>query len=132
MTLAILPWQLYLDEGLGVSAHLVTAWNGSAWRIPILVPPTLLALWILRRDGGEWLAVPAAWPATQLYYVAMAVPALVRRPVLAAVLAMPVPLLTPVAVMVMAVMTVRREGRSAFSLRSGERPASGSAQAPVS
>ncbi len=60
VTLAVLPWQLYLDDGLGVSSHLVTAWNGSAWRIPILVPPTLLALWILRRDGAEWLAVPAA------------------------------------------------------------------------
>ena len=95
------------------------------------MPPTLLALWILRRDGAEWLAVPAAWPATQFYYVAMAVPALVRRPILAAALALPVPLLTPIAVMVMAVMTVRRDGRSAFSLRPAEPPAAGSAQAPV-
>ncbi len=81
------------------------------------MPPTLIALWILRRDGAEWFAVPAAWPATQFYYVAMAVPALVRRPVLAACLALPVPLLTPLAVMVMAVLKVRREGRAALALR---------------
>ncbi len=52
------------------------------------MPPTLLALWVLRRDGAEWFAVPAAWPATQFYYVAMALPALVRRPLLAALLAL--------------------------------------------
>ena len=43
-----------------------------AWRIPLLIPPTLLALWILRRRGAEWFAVPAVFPATQFYYVAMA------------------------------------------------------------
>ena len=38
----VLPWQLYLDRGLGVGSHLQTAWNGSAWRFPILVVPTLV------------------------------------------------------------------------------------------
>jgi hypothetical protein len=109
VTLPILPWQLYLHDGLGISGHLATAWNGSAWRIPVLVPPTLLGLWILRRKGAEWLAVPAAWPATQFYYVSMALPVAVRRPWLAAVLALPLPLLTPIAVMAMAAMTVWRD-----------------------
>jgi hypothetical protein len=115
--LPILPWRLYLDDGLGIAGHLTTAWNGSAWRIPILVPPTLLALWILRRDGAEWYAVPAAWPATQFYYVAMALPAVVGRPLLAAAFALPLPLVVPVAVMALAVQKVWREGRSALAIR---------------
>jgi hypothetical protein len=112
VTLPFLPWQLYLQDGLGVADHLTTAWNGSAWRIPILVPPTLLGLWILRRDGAEWLSVPAVWPATQLYYVSMAMPVAVKRPLLAAALALPMPLVTPIAVMVMAAISVWR-GRQA-------------------
>jgi hypothetical protein len=115
--LPILPWRLYLDDGLGISGHLATAWNGSAWRIPILLPPTVLALWILRRDGAEWYAVPAAWPATQFYYVAMALPAVVRRPVLAAAFALPLPLVVPVSVMALAAHKVWREGRSALAIR---------------
>ena len=109
LTVPILPWQQYLADGLGVSSHLESAWNGSAWRLPILVPPMLLALWILRRDGAEWFAVPAVWPATQFYYLAMALPALVGRPLLAAAFALPVPLLAPVVVMVLAVQELRRD-----------------------
>jgi len=109
VTLPLLPWQLYLQDGLGISGHLTTAWNGSAWRVPILLPPTLLGLWILRRKGAEWLAVPAAFPATQFYYVSMALPVAVRKPWLAAALALPLPLLTPLAVMVMAAMSVWRD-----------------------
>jgi hypothetical protein len=99
----LLPWQLYLERGLGVGSHLQTAWNGSAWRVPLLVPPTLLALWVLRRKGAEWFAVPAIFPATQFYYVAMALPAIVGRPVLAALLALPMVLMAPFVVIGLAV-----------------------------
>lgn len=109
VTLLVLPWQLYLDDGLGVGDHLGTAWNGSAWRFPVLIPPTLLALWVLRRDGAEWFAVPAVWPATQFYYVGMAMPAVVNRPLLAALLALPMPLMTPIVVMALAARAVRRD-----------------------
>ena len=102
LTLVVLPVDLYLAAGAGVSDHLDTAWNGSAWRVPILVLPTLVALWMLRRRGADWLAIPAAWPATQFYYNAMALPALVGRPLLAAALAIPVPLLPALAVMALA------------------------------
>jgi hypothetical protein len=102
----ILPWQLYLDRGLGVGSHLQTAWNGSAWRIPLLVVPTLVGLWILRRQGAEWFAVPAVFPATQFYYVAMALPALVGRPVVAALLALPMVLMVPLVVIVLAIREV--------------------------
>ncbi len=116
VTLPLLPWRLYIDDGLGIGAHLGTAWNGSAWRLPILIPPTLLALWILRHDGAEWLAVPAVWPATQFYYVAMAFPVTAGRTIMAAALAIPVPLMAPFVVMAMAVLKLRRE-------RQGSRPA---------
>ena len=68
-------------------------------------------LWILRRQGAEWLAIPAVWPATQFYYVAMALPAVVKRPLLAAAFALPAPLLVPIAVVAMAASTVWRERR---------------------
>jgi len=102
----ILPWQLYLDRGLGVGSHLQTAWNGSAWRIPILIVPTLVGLWILRRQGAEWFAVPAVFPATQFYYVAMALPALVGRPVIAGLLALPMVLMVPLVVIGLAIREV--------------------------
>jgi hypothetical protein len=107
VTLPLLPWRMYIDDGLGVGIHLATAWNGSAWRFPILLlPPTLLGLWILRRDGAEWYAVPAAWPATQFYYVSMVLPAVIRRPILAAILATPIPLLAPLVVIGLAARKV--------------------------
>jgi hypothetical protein len=110
VTLPLLPWQLYISDGFGVTNHLSSAWNGSAWRIPILIPPTLLGLWVLRHKGAEWFAVPAVWPATQFYYVSMAMPAVIAQPLAAAALALPVPLMTPVLVMVLAVVELRRTG----------------------
>jgi hypothetical protein len=98
----VVPWRQYLDSGLGIAVHLNTAWNGSAWRFPVLLVPTIGALWVLRRHGAEWLAVPAVWPATQFYYSAMALPALVGRPILAAAFALPMVLLPPITIMVMA------------------------------
>jgi len=106
VTLPLVPWRLYLEQGLGVGNLLETAWNGSAWRVPLLIPPTLLALWVLRRRGAQWFAVPAVWPATQFYYVAMALPAVVGYPVLAAALALPAPLMTPIVVMAYAAWTL--------------------------
>jgi hypothetical protein len=113
VALLVLPWEAYVTGDSGLFSHLASAWNGSAWRFPILLPPTLLALWVLRRRGAEWLAIPAAWPATQFYYSAMALPALVGRPLLAATLALPMVLLPPVAVMAAAVALVwtERTGR---------------------
>jgi len=108
ITVPLLPWQLYIADGFGVTSHLSTAWNGSAWRLPILIPPTLLGLWVLRRRGAEWFAVPAVWPATQFYYVSTAMPAVIGEPLAAAALALPVPLMTPILVMVLAVLELRR------------------------
>jgi hypothetical protein len=99
ITLPILPWQQYIADQAGVTNHLAHAWNGSAWRYPILLlPPTIIGLWILRRKGGEWLSIPAVWPATQFYYVSSVLPILPGRPILAAILATPAVLVAPLVV----------------------------------
>ena len=105
-----------------MSSHLASAWNGSAWRVPILIPPTLLGLWILRHKGAEWFAVPAVWPATQFYYVSMAMPAVISMPLAAAALALPLPLMTPVLVMVLAAIEVRQTGLAAALGRTAPPP----------
>lgn len=111
-TMPLVPWQSYLEQSSVVSDNISSSWNGSAWRFPPLVLPTLWGLWMLRRRGGEWFTVSAVFPLTQFYYVAMSVPALVGRPVLAALLALPVPLMTPFVVIALAIQ-VWREQRTA-------------------
>ena len=112
-TIPFLPWQLYVEGGFGVGSHLSTAWNGSAWRVPLLIPPTLVALWVLRQSGGEWFSVPAVFPATQFYYVSTVLPAVGDRPVLAALLALPVPLMAPVVVCGLAIRHLVGDSRVA-------------------
>lgn len=135
-SLLILPWELYLRDAGIIAGYLNGAWDGSAWRLPILIPPTLLGLWVLRRRGAEWLAVPAIWPATQFYYAAMALPALVGepredgrsvtgRPVVAAALALPAPLIAPLVVMALA-------ARMIWSARHGDRGSGSGTSAPSS
>jgi hypothetical protein len=112
-TLPFVPWQLYLDHSATISEHVTTSWNGSAWRFPLLVPLVVLAIWILRKEGGAWYAVGALCPGTQFYYVSMALPAIVERPLIGAALALPVPLMTPLVVIVLAAraMVERRADR---------------------
>ena len=109
VTLPLLPWELYFQNLGTVAGYFQGAWNGSAWRFPILIPPVLLGLWVLRKQGAEWLAVPALWPSTQFYYVGMAFPFVAGRPLLAAAVALPMPLMVPLVVLVMAVLEVRRD-----------------------
>jgi hypothetical protein len=106
VTLPLVPWQLYLEHSGFISEHLATAWNGSAWRFPILLPIAALAIWILRREGGGWHAVGALWPATQFYYNSMALPAIAHRKVVTACLAVPMPLMAPLVVITLAVKHV--------------------------
>ena len=76
----ILPWQMYLDRGWASAATCRPPGTAAHGGVPFLVAPTLVGLRILRRQGAEWFAVPAVFPATQFYYAAMALPALVGRP----------------------------------------------------
>jgi hypothetical protein len=91
----------------------------------LLIPPTLVALWIIGRDRAQWYVVPAVFPATQFYYVSLVLPAIVGRPVLAALLAMPVPLMTPAVVIGLAVRELlerrRERGLRAWSVGGGGR-----------
>lgn len=107
VTLLILPWQQYIQNGGGVQDHLNDAWNGSAARFPLLLIPTAAALWLLRARGGEWWSIPAVWPATQFYYVATVLPAVAKRPVLAALTAIPIPLMVPGIVIALAIRELR-------------------------
>lgn len=126
VTLPILPWQLYLGSGIGFSANLADFWHGSAWRFPLLVPPTVLGLWVLRRRGAEWWSIPAVWPATQFYYVSTVLPVVAGRPILAALTAVPVPLMVPLIVIGLATATVvegRRPGALPDTIRRAIAPA---------
>ena len=78
VTLLILPWQLYLEQGLGVGSPPRVRLERERVAVPAPdpadaarpvgpAPPTA-------RSGS---LVPAVFPATQFYYVAMALPALV-------------------------------------------------------
>jgi Glycosyltransferase family 87 len=98
-TIPVLPWGQYLAHREALLPGARVWWNGSAWAFPwLLVPPTALALWILKRRGAEWFAIPALWPATQPYYTMFVMPA-IRSPWLAAFLAVtlvPVPALATI------------------------------------
>jgi hypothetical protein len=108
VTLPFVPWQAYLGQESAIGSHLQTAWNGSAWRLPLLIPFVVAALWVLRRRGAEWFIVPALFPATQFYYVAMALPAIGERRLLAAALAVPMVLVAPIVVIILAAHQVYR------------------------
>ena len=109
VSLPFLPWGLWVDHRFGFDAATGMTWNGSAWRFWPLIPVTVLALWLVRKRGAEWLAIPALWPGTQFFYHVFALPALVDKPWLAAALAVPLPLLAPVAVLAYAVLERRRQ-----------------------
>lgn len=111
VTALVVPWQLYLASGGGVAEHIAGAWDGSAWRIPVLVIPAAAALWILRRHGAEWWSIPTLWPATQFYYGSTVLPVIAGRPVLAALCAVPAPLLVPAIVMFLAVARLLEQRR---------------------
>jgi hypothetical protein len=117
VTLPFVPWQLYLEHSGFVAEHLSTAWNGSAWRLPILIPFAVVAIWILRREGVAWYAVGALWPATQFYYNSMALPAIAHRKIVTAFLALPVPLMAPLVVIALAakhIIDTRRAAQSSL------------------
>lgn len=88
----------------------------SAWGTPILVP-ALIALFLLRRHGAEWLVVPAIWPNTQGHYGAMALPAIGRYPIAAAIIGLNTPLAPPVGIMILAVQRGLAARRATFEER---------------
>jgi hypothetical protein len=83
----------------------------SAWGTWFILP-VVVALWLLRRHGAEYLVVPALWPNTRSQYGTMALIAVHRYPVAAALIGLNTPLLPPLAVIAMAVEQRLRSRRS--------------------
>jgi hypothetical protein len=119
VTLPFLPWGIWVEHRLGFDAATNLTWNGSAWRFPPLIPVAAAALVVLRHRGAEWLAIPAVWPGTQLFYHVFALPTLRDKPWLAALLALPMPLLAPCAVIAYAVLSRRPPPASTVSAPPG-------------
>jgi hypothetical protein len=89
--------QLPMVGAVLASGEPLSAWG--TW----LVVPVLLALWVLRRRGAEYLVVPALWPNARSQYGTMALIAVHRYPIAAALIGLNTPLLPPLAVIAMAV-----------------------------
>ena len=132
VTLPLLPWANYLGRLSATSTLLSEQSQGgmSAWFFPVLVPPAVLALFVLGRRRASWWAIPALWPSTQWYYSLMAMPVL--TPLTAAILAAPVQGGPGVAVIVAAIEVWyrRRQAMRAPDQASTER--TGSPALPLS
>lgn len=86
----LLPWSQYLAELGAINARLIDQTN-YALPTPLLVvlaPVALVALWIVGRERGAWLAVPALWPSQQYYYGSLAMGA--KSGLAAAIVAFPI------------------------------------------
>jgi hypothetical protein len=88
----------------------------SAWGSWFVVP-TVIALWVLRRRGADWLVVPALWPNTQVHYAAMSLPVVRSYPIAAVVIGFGSPLAPAVAVIIVAVQSRWRAARGVEAAR---------------
>jgi hypothetical protein len=103
-TVVVAPslWIHYAEQFGAISARLAQQSDSgySAFYYPILLVPTAIAiilLWRRDRKAAAWLAVPALWPSSEFHYSTFAQP--VMAPLLAVLLAVPIPQLAPVAIM---------------------------------
>lgn len=103
-------WPAFLASLPGVEGSLAAQSEGfSAWGTWWMVP-TIIALWVLRRRGAEWLVVPGLWPHTQIHYAAMSLPVMRHYPIAAAIVGLGTPLAPAVAIMVVALQERFRVG----------------------
>ena len=107
VTLPLLPWAGLSRRRIQRRIAPYDCLERQRLAVPVAAPADAARAVGPARRGGEWFSVPAVFPATQFYYVSTALPALVGRPAIAALLALPVPLLTPIVVIVLAVGAVR-------------------------
>jgi hypothetical protein len=117
-----LPWTSYINHAAELVQVLNVQSSGgrSAFAYPILIPLVVAALIVIGRKRASWLVVPALWPATQVHYSVLAMPATNR--LLTAILAIPIPGAPAAAVLAegAAVLWRRRRGEpSNGSLTSG-------------
>ena len=111
ISLVTVPLWAMFFENLGlISLRLDQQAEGfSAWGTWWIIP-TVLALWVLRRRGAEWLVVPGLWPSTQIHYAAMSLPAIHRFPIPAAIIGLASPLAPVIAIVIMAIQVRFRIG----------------------
>ena len=105
LTILVAPalWLNYIAQFGSISDRLAfeSIQGFSAFYYPALLAVTVVALILLAlrdRSAAGWLAVPAAWPASQLHYSTMALP--VISPLLAFFLAIPILRLPPEIILV--------------------------------
>ena len=95
-------WINYAKQFGAISARLAqqSETGYSVFYYPIVLVPTAIAIFLLWRHepkAAAWLAVPALWPSSEFHYSTFAQP--VMTPLLAVLLAVPLHLLAPVAIM---------------------------------
>ena len=120
VTFPFLPWRAFFDEYPRISAALVSqAWGSttSVLTSPLAIAGGAIGLAMLGRERAAWLAVPVLWPATQLHYTVLALPAM--TPFLALFGAVYVPGMLGVGVMMYALWLRRDLVRSLLARRSG-------------
>lgn len=135
-TIVIAPglWYRYIGELGMISSRIAreSIQGFSAFYVPALLAVTVVALALLalrdRRAAG-WLAVPAAWPASQLHYSTMALP--VMSPLLAVFLAVPTLRLPPVIIVLEIGRRLLAPRVSGWLVRLREGDGAGPAAVPV-
>lgn len=103
----VLPWSAFFAELPRTTRFLRENAGLSAWAYPILLPFVALALWRLGIRRSAWLAAPLLWPASQLWYAAVALPAAGRW--MGVAFSIPVPGVSSVAVIAEALWRGGRE-----------------------
>jgi hypothetical protein len=125
-TLFVLPWGMYLASFSRISDVLVDQAAGlSAWGTVLFIPTLFAVLFLGKR--GAWLAVPALWPATQIHYATVALPACSRW--VAACMAIQIPFAPVLGVSIAVVEELRRARRTAPSVASRRSPSTADAGA---
>jgi len=111
VTIPLLPWSTYIKEFGLINAHLTeqTKYALPTLLLVLLSPLAILAMVVVGRERAAWLAVPAVWPSQQYYYGTLAMGA--RSDLVAAIVSVPIPGSGLYALLALAVLTLRRDGR---------------------
>lgn len=107
-TAFVLPWAEYVGEFGVISGRLDAQTKLGVPLVVLLVlsPVVALALVVIGRERAAWLAVCALWPSQQFYYGTLAMPA--RSKIVGAVMAFPIPGNGLLAVVALALVTIRQ------------------------
>jgi hypothetical protein len=113
-TAPLLPWPAYFSQFGSINAHLVEQTHYALPTVALMAvsPAALLAMAIVGRQRAAWLAVPPWWPSPQYYYGTRAMGA--RNALAAAPAALPIPGSGLLALLVCALVSLRRDGRPAW------------------